>query len=224
MVGALLLALVGRRPCYFAVDATTKLFVYAEMLTGAPRVAPAADVTASQLWPASRAAASFLADYVVRAPSPLTVCELGCGLGAPILAASFAGARAIATDVDKSSLEYVTRAAEAQDLCVETRYFDLCDFRRNLPDADLFVLADVVGDRRLAVAVAERVVEATQNDATVLVALEASRPQRLDLVRRLRESLGASVPDFRAAREWRDAPHRLVLLDVDEADPSLYAV
>lgn len=62
---------------YFAANQQTKLFVYAETLTGEPRPAQD-DVTAAQLWPSSRAAASFVARYVADQASQLTVCELGC--------------------------------------------------------------------------------------------------------------------------------------------------
>lgn len=61
---------------YFTANQQAKLFVYAETLTGEPRQAQD-DVTAAQLWPSSRAAASFVAHYVANQASQVTVCELG---------------------------------------------------------------------------------------------------------------------------------------------------
>lgn len=74
------------------------VFVYAELHDGSGQ--SSGDATARQLWPAARSAARFVADYIRRSDRALTTCELGCGLGAPSLAAARAGASALATDVD----------------------------------------------------------------------------------------------------------------------------
>ena len=139
--------------CSFSVPGS-KLFVYAERLDGDERAA--SDVTASQLWPSSRGAASYLATHA----RDRSVCELGCGLGAPSLAAAYAGCRVLATDVDGEALDRVSRAAKDQG----------------------------VGTSRLAEAVHVRVKEAFDRGARVLVSLETSRPQRDALVRFLQDS------------------------------------
>ena len=48
------------------------------------------------------------------------VLELGCGLGAPSLAAALGGAIVLATDADAEALELLERNAEANHLTVET--------------------------------------------------------------------------------------------------------
>jgi predicted nicotinamide N-methyase len=79
----------------------------------------------------------------------LRVVELGCGLGAPSIAAARAGASVLATDEDPEALELVARNARLNDVRVETARVDWWD-----PDGlvergpfDLVLAADVLYER-----------------------------------------------------------------------------
>ena len=79
----------------------------------------------------------------------LRVVELGCGLGAPSLAAARAGASVLATDESDEALELVKRSARANGLSLETAGVDWAS-----PDAllerapfDLVLAADVLYER-----------------------------------------------------------------------------
>ncbi|HEY7453571.1 MAG TPA: methyltransferase domain-containing protein [Thermoleophilaceae bacterium] len=76
----------------------------------------------------------------------IRVVELGCGLGAPSIAAARAGASVLATDEDPEALELVARNARLNDVRVETARVDWWD-----PDGlvergpfDLVLAADVL--------------------------------------------------------------------------------
>jgi predicted nicotinamide N-methyase len=79
----------------------------------------------------------------------LRVVELGCGLGAPSLAAARRGARVLATDESAEALELVERSARANGVRLETAALDWA-----APDAllerapfDLVLAADVIYER-----------------------------------------------------------------------------
>jgi predicted nicotinamide N-methyase len=55
------------------------------------------------------------------------VLELGCGLGAPSLAAAQGGAIVLATDADPEAIELLERNASANDLSLETAIVDWAD-------------------------------------------------------------------------------------------------
>lgn len=77
------------------------------------------------------------------------VVELGCGLGAPSLAAAKAGADVIATDRDPEALALVARNAEANGVEIETAvvgWADPDELVRRAP-FDLVVAADVLYER-----------------------------------------------------------------------------
>lgn len=79
----------------------------------------------------------------------LRVVELGCGLGAPSLAAARAGAAVLATDEAPEALELVTRSAEANGVRVETAVADWSHPGELLERApfDLVLAADVLYER-----------------------------------------------------------------------------
>jgi predicted nicotinamide N-methyase len=79
----------------------------------------------------------------------LRIVELGCGLGAPSIAAARAGASVLATDFSPEALELVTRNAELNGVSVETALVDWSE-----PDElvrrgpfDLVLAADVLYER-----------------------------------------------------------------------------
>ena len=191
------------------------------------------DVTARQCWPASRACARFVCEVL----GDETVLELGCGLAAPCLAAAKKGASCLATDLDPGALRLAAAAADSQGLQLETMVFDLTDLTTPLPFANFYIFADVAADSRLADAVAQRVEEALVNNGIVLVAMQLDRAQRQPLWRDLTRTAdtlssdcytGAASqviePTQRALLQRRRHNNKpaLVLLDVDENDPSLY--
>jgi predicted nicotinamide N-methyase len=79
----------------------------------------------------------------------LRVVELGCGLGAPSLAAARAGAMVLATDEAPEALELVARSASANGVDVETAVADWTAPGRLLERApfDLVLAADVLYER-----------------------------------------------------------------------------
>jgi predicted nicotinamide N-methyase len=78
------------------------------------------------------------------------VVELGCGLGAPSLAAARAGAAVLATDADPDALELVEREAELNDVELETARVEWSDPEELLDRApfDLVLGADVLYERQ----------------------------------------------------------------------------
>jgi predicted nicotinamide N-methyase len=77
------------------------------------------------------------------------VVELGCGLGAPSLAAARAGASVLATDESTETLELVERSARANGLRLETAAVDWAspDALRKRAPFDLVLAADVLYER-----------------------------------------------------------------------------
>jgi predicted nicotinamide N-methyase len=79
----------------------------------------------------------------------LRVVELGCGLGAPSIAAARAGASVLATDEDPEALELVERNAGLNGVRLETARVDWSDPDRLVERGpfDLTLAADVLYDR-----------------------------------------------------------------------------
>lgn len=96
------------------------------------------------------------------------VVDAGAGCGVVSLAAAALGARVCALEIDPLARALLTRAAEEQGLVVELRPFDL-EGAEALPAGELFVFADVLYERPLALAIARRVVQALGSGAEVLV-------------------------------------------------------
>jgi predicted nicotinamide N-methyase len=78
------------------------------------------------------------------------VVELGCGLGAPSIAAALSGAEALATDREGEALELVTRNARENGVEVETAVVEWASPDELLKRApfDLVVGADVLYERQ----------------------------------------------------------------------------
>jgi predicted nicotinamide N-methyase len=100
----------------------------------------------SVLWRSGVALAHELAGAPL---AGLRVVELGCGLGAPGIAAARAGAEVLATDESEEALALVTRNAEANGVRVETARIDWTEPRELLRRApfDLVLAADVLYER-----------------------------------------------------------------------------
>ena len=160
------------------VDGVNGLYVYAVAYGGGSDGAPH-DALATQLWPSARIAAE-----IVAAAAPASVVEIGCGLALPSLAAARAGIRALATDRDSIALDFVSAAAEDQNIDIATRVFDVEDATTALPPGDLVVLADVFVTDPVAEACAARCEEALRRGSDVLV-VAAARSTRDAFLRAL---------------------------------------
>jgi predicted nicotinamide N-methyase len=111
-----------------------------------------------------------LAEAVVSRPlQGRRVVDVGAGVGAASLAAAARGARVIALDHDPTALKLLSRAAAEHGLDVDARAFDLYE-DVPLPDADLYLFADLLYEPELAVRCGERVLECAARGAEVLLA------------------------------------------------------
>jgi predicted nicotinamide N-methyase len=100
----------------------------------------------SVLWRSGRTLAEVVDEIDLRGR---TVVELGCGLGAPSLAAARAGADVLATDAEGEALELLGRNADLNDLQVRTARVDWSDVEQlvEMGPFDLVLGADVLYDR-----------------------------------------------------------------------------
>lgn len=80
----------------------------------------------------------------------MRVVELGCGLGAPSIAAARAGAIALATDADPDALELVARNARENNVTVETARVEWANADELVERGpfDLALAADVLYERQ----------------------------------------------------------------------------
>ena len=143
------------------------LYVYAVAYGGGEGGAKH-DALATQLWPSARIAAGLVADA-----APASMVEIGCGLALPSLAAARAGVSVLATDRDSIALDFVSAAAEDQNIDIATQVFDVEDATTALPPGDLVVLADVFVTDPVAEACAARCEEALRRGSDVLVVAAA---------------------------------------------------
>ena len=190
-------------------------FCYA--VSSASALQPHQNFLSTQVWPAARAAASFIERNLPTRSSArdMTVCELGCGPGLPALTAAAAGAsKVIASDLESLALELVDAAARDQNLDVETRIIDLCG--NVLPSADIYLMSDVFESGTVAKGAAHLLYATTSN---VWVFCQSDRAQR-DIFRdELRKLSGDEGLDWISIAEF-DHSMRLCLFNVDESEVS----
>ena len=130
----------------------------------------------AKLWPAAVAVAREIAQLPLEGKSVL---ELGCGNGLAALVAAASGARRVlATDVSPRALDLTRRAAVEQRLAVDVAAFDARGPEPLPAGFDLLVAADVLYDAPLALAVADRVVEARARGMDVVVGGSPDREGR----------------------------------------------
>lgn len=166
------------------------LLVYEDPAAAAP------DAYGSRTWPAALFLASLLASEPAGSLTGLRTLELGCGNGLCSLAAARLGAlRVCATDHVAPPLALLDRAAEAQDLALDTAVFDfaapmpgaavvasrsrarrILPVDRSLPAHDLLLAADVGYDPGLAWRLGERARESLESGGRVLVAESRQMP------------------------------------------------
>ncbi|KAK7242411.1 acyltransferase [Aureococcus anophagefferens] len=137
----------------------------------------------AKLWPGALAAAARLRAVA----AGRDVLELGCGNGFAALVAAASGARRVlATDVSPRALDLTRRAAAEQRLAVDVAAFDARGPEPLPAGFDLLVAragkelvaADVLYDAPLALAVADRVVEARARGMDVVVGGSPDREGR----------------------------------------------
>ena len=147
------------------------------------------DPYGSVLWPASWAVANYVITTQHNLDS-ISVLELGTGTGLVSLALAQAGAkRVLATDYEPLALAMTEYAAKTfENVEIETQLFDLCDFKTPLPkDFDMVVAADIMYEPKTGSAMAHRVVEALQNNCTVIVGDSPGRAGRPMFLQTLKE-------------------------------------
>jgi tRNA G37 N-methylase Trm5 len=118
------------------------------------------------------------------------------GTGLVSLAATLSGAKnVIATDYNLFSLALLEKAKTLQSVplplgVLTTQFLDVKDFSFPLPSADIVVIADLLYDKSLAVAVAKRVSEAYFRGSLVIVGNSPGRCGTIDFLAACKENLG----------------------------------
>lgn len=148
------------------------------------------DPYGSVLWPAAKTVSNRLCELDL---TNSTVLELGTGTGLVSLVAAIVGAkRVLATDYNPLTLEMVQLTIPLQRYrsipkgVIETRLFDVKDSSQPLPETDLLVIADLLYDKELGIAVAKRILEAKRRGLSVIVGDSPNRMGRPFMLEELR--------------------------------------
>jgi len=138
------------------------------------------DPYGSVLWPAAIAVSLKLSQ--IQGLHGKIVLELGSGTGLVAMYAATTGAKkTIASDFNQFCLKMIRRAIDLNSIDenkIQVLQFDIKDSTTPLPGADVVVLADVLYDKKLGIAVAHRVYEALARGSCVIVIVGDS-PTRL---------------------------------------------
>lgn len=159
-------------------------------------IAAEEDPYGSVLWPSAKTVSMRLLELNLVGKSIL---ELGTGTGLVSLAASLSGAKSVlATDYSLFSLSLLDKAKTLQLVNIPagvltTQFFDVKDFSKPLPPADIVVIADLLYDKGLAVAVGKRVCEAYKRGSLVIVGNSPGRCGTDDMLHTCKEILGFEV-------------------------------
>ena len=168
-----------------------------------------ADPYGAVLWPAATAVARTILLEKHKWLENKVVCELGAGTGLVSLAAAAGGAsKVIATDYESIPLKLLEYAQmnlnpliSTQNNCIETRLLDLCLYESMpLPEADVYLTADVMYEPKTGQALAHRVVEALQRGSRVLIGDSPGRAGRPAFLKELHR-LGV-MGDFVEVPGW----------------------
>ena len=156
-------------------------------------IAAEEDPYGSVLWPSAKTVSMRLLQLDINGKSVL---ELGTGTGLVSLVASLSGAKSVlATDYSMFCLSLLEKAKVLQNVPIPlgiltTQFFDVKDFSKSLPPADIVVIADLLYDKGLAVAVGKRVCEAYARGSLVIVGNSPGRCGTDDMLRTCEEILG----------------------------------
>ena len=178
------------------------------------------------LWPAASAVANHLIQNIPNSYSSsdpktlfhgLTILELGSGTGLVSIVAAMGGAKSvIATDYEPIPLKFLNYAAQNLNpspcndhrhenskypkinltSIIQTSYFDMCDFKTPLPQADIVVAADIMYEPKTGKAMARRTLEALKQNSRVIIGDSPGRPGRPAFLKEL-EKLGLSGPEVK---------------------------
>ena len=164
------------------------------------------DVYGAVLWPAALTVASYLLQNAETLLAHQTVLEVGTGTGLVSIAAAMGGAHhVLATDYEKVPLRIVETTAKLNHVShnqLSTRLVDICDSSQPLPsNMTVLVAADILYEPKTGRALAERVIEALQLGAHVIVGDSPGRPGRPAFLQRLAE-LGLENACFEDITGW----------------------
>ncbi|CAE7345814.1 unnamed protein product [Symbiodinium sp. CCMP2456] len=150
-----------------------------------------ADPYGMAVWPAAQVLAQAAAAYGLRAQGSgerLRALELGCGCGLASLALLSLDMEVVATDFRELPLQLLQESAARLGVAerLETQLLDLRDHGQPLPkaQADIVLASDVLYEKQTAEAMAQRVVEARQQNCAVLIS-DIGRPNRKVFIEKL---------------------------------------
>jgi predicted nicotinamide N-methyase len=152
------------------------------------------------LWPAAYSVSKCILGRDLQSTKVL---ELGCGTGLVSLTAVLSGAKkVVASDYNPLTLSLLEKAMTLQRKslptdALELLQFDVKDLSTPLPDADLIVIADLLYDASLGIAVAHRIKEAVDRGTKVIIGDSPGRPGRPYMLEKLKELLPDKVCDFK---------------------------
>ena len=157
------------------------------------------DPYGSVLWPSAKTVSLRLlsSDFELEGK---TVLELGTGTGLCSMVAAMGGAKKVlATDYNLFALALLDKACRIQTTTLppnilETAFFDVKDESIPLPPADIVLIADMLYDPSLGIAVAKRVVEAYNRGSHVIVGNSPGRCGTPHFLKTLSDTLGFLVP------------------------------
>ena len=148
------------------------------------------DPYGSVIWPSSIYSAEKVFE-MSKALEGKVLLDVGTGTGLVALSAALAGChRVLALDYNIFPLKLLEKSKSLQSRSiqnVETMVFDIKNFDVRLPQADIVVFADVLYEKDLAVAVAERVYECCMRGSKILLVSPPHRIGRPWLMERLKE-------------------------------------
>lgn len=141
-------------------------------------------------WPASVALSNHL---IMKDLHNETICELGSGVGLVSLTLGlYSNVKSVyATDYNEFTVELLRKAYEIQhkslDKKLEFGIFDLTDTKSDLPEASMYVYADVLYNPKLGRVVAKRIAEAVNRNKTVILGDSPGRVGRPYMLQELKE-------------------------------------
>lgn len=122
----------------------------------------------ADLWPSARVMANELA---IMRLAGLRVLELGCGLGAPSIAAAMAGAEVTATDYYEDALLFARlNVAVATGRSIDTRMVDWTAMPPDLGKFDVVLASDVLYEHRYAALMADAIAATLVRGGEAIVA------------------------------------------------------
>lgn len=148
------------------------------------------DPYGSVLWPSSVLCAEKLFESSLK---DKVVLDVGTGTGILAIAAILAGSRkAIALDYNKFALNLLEKSKNLQNNKlvsdrIETMEFDVTNFAMKLPASDVVCFADVLYEKDLGLAIADRIFESVNRGSRVLLVSPNHRPGKPFLISRLKE-------------------------------------